>query len=317
MLTRNPNYRGSRPHLLARIEVTIGVAKAKTDAQIEAGTADFGLDGIAPTDAARLTSRYGPGSPAAKRGRQQSFVDPSPELDFVVLNTHRRLFADVRLRRAVNFAVDRRALARLGDPFVQLPAAPTDQYLPPGIPGFRNVHLYPLSGDLAAARRLAGSKRRTAVLYTCNQTPCDKQAQIIKTDLAAIGIDVQIKTFPIAALFARMARRGEPFDLAWGSWLADYPDPDDFLNLLLESGDILPTFNDPAYVRKLTAAAKLTGPNRYLAYGKLDAELARNAAPWIAYSNPANQNFLSARMGCVTNQAVYGIDLAALCIRPQ
>ena len=62
------------------------------------------------------------------------------------------------------------------------------------MPGFTDAHVYPLTPNLATARRLAG-KRRTAVLYTCNQSPCDQLAQIIKANLAAIGIDVQVKTF--------------------------------------------------------------------------------------------------------------------------
>ena len=62
--------------------------------------------------------------------------------------------------------------------------------------------------------------------------------------------------------------------------------------------------------------ARLTGPARYLAYGKLDLDLARNAAPLIAYGNSSSQDFFSARIGCQT-YGVYGVDLAALCIKPR
>ena len=48
MLERNPNYTGSRPHHLDRMELTIGVPQRKADAQIEAGTADYALDGVDP-----------------------------------------------------------------------------------------------------------------------------------------------------------------------------------------------------------------------------------------------------------------------------
>ena len=54
-------------------------------------------------------------------------------------------------------------------------------------------------------------------------------------------------------------------------WLADYPDPVDFLNYP-RSGGGHPTADDPSYLRQASAAAKLTGPDRYLAYGKLDAD---------------------------------------------
>ena len=87
------------------------------------------------------------------------------------------------------------------------------------------------------------------------------------------------------------------------------------LNSILEdSRSVGPTFNDRRYKRRLAAAARLSGPNRYLTYGKLDLDLARNAAPLAAFGNLPSDDFFSARIGCQTF-GVYGIDLAALCIR--
>ena len=312
VLTRNPNYVGNRPHRLDRVDLTFGRAKQETDSQIEAGTADYAIDGVDAADAATLAARYGPDSAAAKRGLQRFFVDPLLGFDFLTLNTHRPLFRDVQLRQAVNYAIDRRALARLGSAFPYA-LRPFDQYLPPGVFGFSDVSVYPVTPNVAKARRLAGGERRTAVFYTCNHSPCDQMAQVVKTDLATIGIDVQVKTFPIDALFTRIGRKGEPFDLSWNEWVADYPDPDNFLNLLAR-GRLLPTFDDPAFQRKLANAARLTGPARYLAYGRLDADLARNGAPWATYGNMLSYDFFSARMGCQVYQPVYGIDIAALCL---
>jgi YVTN family beta-propeller protein len=314
LLKRNPNYAGNRPHRLDRVELTFGPARQTTDAQIEAGAVDNAIDGVDPADVAELAARYGPGSAAAKRGRQRFFVDPLMGLDFLLMNTHRPLFRDVRLRQAANHAIDRVALARLGSPY-GYPLRPIDQYLPPGIFGYRDAHIYPFTPDLAKARRLAGGKRRTAVLYTCNQSPCDNIAQIVKRDLATIGIEVVVKAFPLDAMFKRVGTKGEPYDLAWGEWVVDYPDPYAFLNLILERGSFFPTFDDPAFKRKLAAAARRSGPARYLAYGKLDADLARNGAPLIVYGNMLSYDFFSARMGCQLHHPVYGIDLAALCIR--
>jgi ABC-type oligopeptide transport system substrate-binding subunit len=125
---------------------------------------------------------------------------------------------------------------------------------------------------------------------------------------------VEVKALAWAALWTRVARPGEPFDMVWVDWIPDYPDPDDVLNFELESGTLLPTFDDPAYRRRLAAAARLSGPARYLAYARLDTDLARHAAPWIAYGSSYSHELFSARMGCQT-YGVYGIDLAALCIR--
>ena len=316
VLTRNPNYHGSRPHRLARIELRVGIPGRRAIADVEAGTAEYALDGaVDRSDATTLAAQYGPGSPAARSGHQQYFVTSEPELDFFALNTHRRLFADVRLRRAVNYAINRAALADVGGPLGPLPDQPTDHYLPPGIPGYTDVRVYPLTPNLAKARQLAkGHAGTTAVLYTCQRPVCGEQAQIIKTDLAAIDLQVHVKALPDATLFAKLATTGEPFDIANDGWNADYPDPQGVLDPVLENSNIVPTLDDRTYRARLAAAARLTGPKRYLTYARLDADLARNAAPLVAYGNASSHDLFSARIGCQT-YGFYGIDLAALCIK--
>lgn len=323
VLLRNPNYHGGRPHHFARIEVRVGISTARAVAAIKAGAADYTTLLSSPGSglsterlASQLAARYGSGSPAAKRGRQQYFINPLIQLDYFDFNTHRPLFANARMRQAVSYAIDRRALAALGDPYQLLPEHPTDHYLPPGMPGYIAVHVYPLTADPAKARALAGGRGRTAVLYTCNFAPCPQQAQILKSDLAAIGLRLKINEFPTSLLAAREARLGAPFDLALNDWIADFPDPYAMLNQLVPAGNssLYPSFDDPIWQRRLAAAQRLSGPERYLTYGKLDLELARNAAPLLAYGNLDNLDFFSSRVGCQT-YGVYGMDLAALCLR--
>lgn len=183
------------------------------------------------------------------------------------------------------------------------------------MPGHRDVHAYRLTPDLARARALAHGGGRTAVLYACDLYVCAQQAQIVKTDLRAIGLRVEIKKFPVLKMFALEGRPGEPFDIGWFGWEAGYPDPAGMLPPILESGAVYPTFDDPGYQRRLADAGRLTGPERYVAYGKLDLELARNAAPLVVYGDPTSSDFFSARIGCQTYGSPDGIDLAALCIK--
>ena len=321
VLVRNPNYRGSRPHHFDRIVLAVGASIQRSVGEIERGAADY-ITLVGPdaanlrTLAVGLNARYGAGSQAAAHGGQRYFASPGLALDLFYLNTHRGPFRDVRLRQATNYAIDRHTLARVGQPFAPLPDRPADHYLPPGVPGSQEINAYPPTPDLGKARALAGSKRRTAVLYTCNLSPCLQQAQIVQNDLAAIGIDVQVMKFPYATLLARAARPGEPFDLIWYGIALDYPDPAALLTELLDNPSAFPTLEDPTYQRRLAHAAALTGPERYLTYGKLDIDLARNAAPMIAFGNPSQHDFFSARIGCQTYN-LYGFDLAALCIKHQ
>jgi YVTN family beta-propeller protein len=320
VLKRNPNYGGARPHHLQEIDFTPNVPQAKALAEIEAGRVDYSLNGPPPDQAKRLAARYGPDSKAAKAGRQRYFVGPVAIEAYLILNTSRPLFANVRMRRAVNYAIDRRALKSL----YGLPGEPTDQYLPRALPGFRDVHVYPFVPDVVRARRLAGSRHRTAVLYTGNDLLSRNRATIIRSSLSAIGIRVVVKTFADAG-GAEAGKKGAPFDIVDGGWAWDYFDPSDFLNVLLDGRSIRAAgnenqsyFDDPAYNRRLEAASKLTGTARYRAYAKLDADLTRHAAPMVAVGSVIHEDFYSARTGCQAYAPVpASADLAALCIRGQ
>jgi peptide/nickel transport system substrate-binding protein len=238
-----------------------------------------------------------------------------------VFNTARPPFANARLRRAVNFAVDRKTLAALQG--IDGPLRPTDQYLPPGVPGYRDARIYPLDGpDLARARRLAGPGRRHATLITCNVAACMQQAQIVRANLAKIGIDVHIEELSFAQQFKRERRADANWDIGFLGWIADYLDPAQFLNPLLRTAtrpsqevNNYPHFDDPVYNRRLDAAARLSGTARYDAYATLDADLAGKAAPMIAFGVALNRDLFSARIGCQIYQPIYGMDLAALCIK--
>ena len=106
-----------------------------------------------------------------------------------VLNTSGPLFRNnVQLRRAVNFAVDRKALLRERGP---LAGTVTDQYLPPGMPASRTSACYPLTGpDVTKAQQLAKGHTRNgkAVLYVPANPVGVAQAEIITRDLKRIGI---------------------------------------------------------------------------------------------------------------------------------
>jgi YVTN family beta-propeller protein len=318
VLVRNPNYHGNRPHRLDRIVLTLGISSQEAVADIQAGRADYTTIGGTPAStvaalAARLAAQYGPSSPAAAQHRQQYFQYQLPGLDFLILNTHRPLFSDPRMRQAVNYAVDRQSLARLGNGFGSADR-PASQYLPPGIPGYSDSSIYPLTPDLARATSLASGHGRTAVLYACDYSACLQLAQLVRDELAGIGLRVEVKTFDHVTLYARIARPHAPFDLAFAGWIPDWPDPAAMLNGMLANGSFYPTFNDPNYKREFAAANQLTGPRRYLTFGKLALNLARSA-PLVPYGDGVGEEFFSRRIGCQTYSFYYGADLAALCIR--
>jgi ABC-type oligopeptide transport system substrate-binding subunit len=316
VLKQNPFYRGPRSHKLAGVVYTIGVDPNATYLQIEKGQVDYAADPLNPNVYSDIAAKYGV-------NKSQFFVRPMLVLRYLALNTQRPLFkGNVALRRAVNYAIDRPALLRA---MGALAGKRTTHYLPPGIQGVETQNLYPMRGaDVSGAKKLAAGHTRDgkAVLYTCTKATCAIGAQILQYNLKQIGIDLSVQQFTTPVQLAKMGTKGEPFDIGWHAWTADYADPSDFLNVLLDGSNIRATnnqnfayFDDAKYEQKLQAAAKLTGDARYKAYGQLDVDLAAHAAPWAAWANANARIFVSKHVGCFTYNPVYGTDLTQLCTK--
>jgi ABC-type oligopeptide transport system substrate-binding subunit len=161
-----------------------------------------------------------------------------------------------------------------------------------------------------------------AQLYTCEEPPCPQEAQIIRTDLAAIGIRVAIHTFPKPVMFTKINTPGEPYDVATVGWGMDYPDPSQYLTPLLDSSTLgqsnslnFARFDDARFEARLHSAARRSGPERYLTFGALADAVARESSPLVVYSADQVRDFFSARVGCQVYQPAYGMDLANLCLR--
>lgn len=314
LLRRNPGYPGPRPQRLEEIEFTVGTAPRRAVADVEAGRADYVPH--VPRDAqARLIARYGPGSPAAAAGRQQYFAGPNPGMQGLLFNPRRPLFARATMRRAVSFAIDRRALTQHPIPEM-LAGRPTDQLIPPGWPGYRDATIYPLGGpDLAKARRLAGSGQRRGVLYMCNLPICLEHAEIVRSNLAAIGIDLEIRQFSYTAAFTRIERPGEPWDIAMWGWIGEFPDPSQYVDQMFRWFSAASFLDRTPFGPRMRAASRLEGASRIEAYAVLDRDIAAQAAPIAPVMTAAHTDFFSARIGCQVEHPLYGIDLAALCVR--
>jgi len=237
--------------------------------QVTAGDRDYDAFGVPPTAHADLGAQYGPGSSAAAQGRQRYFANSGPVFDYLALNTSRTLFSDVRVRKAVNYAIDRPALTALRGAYGGIP---TDQTLTPGMPGFQGAAIYPLEGpDLTAAMAALppGFAGGTAVLYSSSSPISVAAAGIVKDNLAELDIDVELHSFPFAQFIEKCGTRVEPFDICLGAWGPDVYDPFYTLNHLFNGGTIQVSnndnwsyFDDPTFNARLDAAALLVGPAR-------------------------------------------------------
>jgi ABC-type oligopeptide transport system substrate-binding subunit len=321
-LSRNPNYKGKRPHNFDKIVYKFGVAQAATLLEVKSGAADYAADGVPPAEYSGLWNQYGPTSKAGKSGKQQFFVNPEIGVQYLAMNMERPLFGkNANLRKAVNHAVNRPAMIKVAGAYA---GKVTDQVLPPGMPGFVDIKAYPLQApDVAKAKGLAGNTKSDMVLYTSTSPISTARAAVIQSTLKEIGLDVNVKAFPRGTQIVKEGTRGEPFDMTTEGWIADYNDPYDFINILLDGSTLRESnnnnvayFNDPGFNSRMAKAAKTTGAARTTAYAQLDNDITTKGVPWAAYMNFTNREFFSGRVGCYNYTPAYAsMNLAALCLR--
>jgi peptide/nickel transport system substrate-binding protein len=319
VLKRNTHYQGPRPqHVRGFVfDLTVDVNQAVNEAV--SGKADYAWvpDFDYAQRASALANRFGV-------NRKRFFVKPATFLRLFVFHTSRPLFRhNAQLRRAISFAVDRKALLRQ---FGAHAGTVTAHYIPPIFPGYRSTHVFPLRRpDLKKARALARGHLRSGKLnlYVLSRPglPAPAQAQILKRELKRIGLRVHIVTFPAGtAYFQRLANPREPFDMAWIGWEFTEPDPGDVLNGLFNGSMIgqpenanYSYFNVPKWNHALSRASRLAGKARYKAFGRLDVQLARQEAPALAYGVSNAFSLVSARTGCVIVNP--WLDLEAVCLK--
>jgi len=317
VIKKNPNYQGDRPAYLDEITYQMGVDPNQAVLLIKQGNADYLGDGTPPEQNAQLGAEFGPDSPVNGTDQQQFFVNPILSISYLAMNTTRPNFDNELVRQAINFAIDRPAIL---DQSGKYAGTPTDQMLPPGLAGYKDEQIYPLDGpDVEKAKELLAQAGVTtpfnAVIYTSDTAPGPEQAQVVQENLKAIGINVQIKQFDRNIQFQKEGTKGEPFDIANEGWFADYADPYDFINILLDGSNIQETgnvnfayFTDEEWQQKMQDAALLSGDERFSTYGQLDIDISKGPAPWASRSNANNIDFFSSRIGGITWQSVYGMD---------
>jgi peptide/nickel transport system substrate-binding protein len=320
VLDRNPNYRGRRPRRPARIVYLTGAPTARSVALAGAGRVDvvpwdFDLHGpLAP--GGPLDRRFSGDTAAARRdGAPRYHVAPAPGVDMLAFNTRRPLFRNPALRRAVNYALDRRALAAV------FGETPTDRYVPPGIPGVQARPVYPLARpDLASARRLVGSgTRRAARLYFCGEPANQRVAEIVRANLRPLGIEVALA--PSLDCLRGPDPKARRADILLVTRATPELDPAPFLEATV--GDTsafgpglgVVTWDDRRFRAQLDRARAMTGDGRLAEYARLEDDLLRGEAPYAAYGSFVAPEHFSARVRCRLIQGAYHfVDLGALCL---
>jgi peptide/nickel transport system substrate-binding protein len=259
--------------------------------------------------------------------RQLQLSDPSqlhstPQfgVEFIPLNTHRAPFNDVRVRQALNYAIDRAKVTRMygGSTF----ATPTCQPLIPGLPGYRRYCPYTLhprpdgawnAPDLVRARRLVDESGTRGERIDVWGSPDEGfiprgMPAYVATVLRSLGYRVQLHVVPFTSIREPQRKR---FQLSVdGDWLADYPDPSSYVPQFLacSGGTSNGYFCDPRLDRRMVSASRLE-PRRPKAamsvWASIDHELT-NRAPWVPTVTEREVDVVSSRLRNYEYNPVWG-----------
>lgn len=273
-LDANPSYFGGAPYL---DEVTI---LFPDPAEPDGGNGRF---------LRKETDIVEPSSDALPRLR----ADPTVEihryqelsLSFLGLQSGLPPLNDRRIRLAIAHAIDRKALAAIS------PATRREAtgILPPGLPGYSPTPKVPDYDPEASRRLLAqaghpGGRGIPPIVMWVSRSATTESARtnaVLRANLAAVGLDLQVRKASWPELSARVADNDAPaFQIGW---VADLPDPDSFLRTLFEPGGSANYFGflDRGAAAALEAGAREMNPvERARIYRGLERSIL-DAAPLV------------------------------------
>jgi ABC-type transport system substrate-binding protein len=330
-LERNPYYRpwapaAQPPGFPDRILWETGRNPVEGVRAVLAGTADYSFDSPTP-EQATFIRLHAPG---------QLHVEPVAGVQFAFLNTRVPPFDDVRARRALNFATDRRAIARrvgvgTGKPLCQVIPSTILGHLP-YCPYTRNpVSSGRWSGpDLRRARALvaASGTRGMRITYYAGADQPDTMVsdrEIART-LRRLGYRVRFRVLSGERWFRTVSDPRRHAQIGTGDIWADYPSASPWLVFGLgcktfDPGNPSRTFNDAEFcdatVDRWARRAIQLETSDPAAAGRLWARTDRRVtdlAPWVPVIQPSEVDFVSSRVGNYRYLPTIGLLLQRLWV---
>jgi oligopeptide transport system substrate-binding protein len=294
VLVRNEKYferdtAGERLPYLDAINISFTRDKQSEFMEFMMGRLDF-LSGLHPVYKDELITRGGKLNPAYT-GRIKMITEPylnTEYLGFLVDPEQEAVqFSPVlirEVRQAINMGFDRRKMMRFLRNNIGSPAGAG--FIPVGLPSYNAEEVKGYSYDPDMARELlakAGYPNGSGLERITLTTTSDYQdlCEYIQHELSEVGIHLDIEVNTGASFRNRMAN--SRLEFFRGSWIADYPDAENYLSLFY-SRNFSPTgpnythFSHPVYDRLFEETLMiLDDSTRYTKYQELDRMIVREA----------------------------------------
>jgi peptide/nickel transport system substrate-binding protein len=219
------------------------------------------------------------------------------------MNTTTPPFNNLQVRQAINYAIDPAALTRIFGGRLH----PSQQILPPGIPGYQEYKLYP-GPDLEKAKALIAQAHQSDMditVWTDDEPDRKRIGAYYQDVLNQLGFHTTLKIIGGDVYFTTIGNLKTPdLDTGFSDWFQDYPHPNDFFEPLLSGDSIHPTNNNnfsqvniPELTNEInTLDTKQIGdPGVEDQYAALDKKFMEQAV-WAPYGNEKFTTFTSDRI---------------------
>lgn len=250
------------------------------------------------------------------KNKDQVHVTPLTAWWYVPMNTRLAPFDNVKVRQAVNFAIDRKQLVNLfGGPVL---AAPVCQVLPPGFPGHEDYCPYTKdpgtkwsAPDLEKAKQLveeSGTKGQKVTIIAEDKAVSKSIGVYLQSVLNELGYDTDVKPISSNIQFTYIQNTNNKVQMSISQWYQDYPAASDFLNILFgcssftegsDSSINIAGFCDKDIDAKMQAALALGVTDPAAAnkeWAVIDKAVTDSAAA-AALFTPKHLDFVSKRLG--------------------
>ena len=235
---------------------------------------------------AQLDAVLDPSNPLSK---DIHTAPPAFEISYMGMNPNVPPFDDRNVRQALNYAIDKETIARVLHQELSIPA---QGILPPGFPGF-NPEIQGYEFDPVKAMQLLKDSKYGANLEempritltlpgSFGATVSPSYDAILRMWKDNLGIEVSLVQTEWATFLQDL--RKLRFQMFGGlAWIADYPDPESFLDVLFhsDSSDNHMGYSNPDLDRLLEQArTELDQEARFNLYNLAEEMILRDA-PWI------------------------------------
>ncbi|MBP1466584.1 peptide ABC transporter substrate-binding protein [Candidatus Chloroploca sp. M-50] len=262
VLARNPHF-AREPARLDRVQMLIGAAASNPLILYEQGQID--LTSVPSFALARIQDDN---NPLAAELRQE----PQLSLFYLGMNANLPPFDDANIREAFRLLIDRSLLTNVT---LQGTAESAYGVLPPGMPGY-NEQLTPLEPDGERIRELIATSRYGSVEALPPIIAYGSWASLL-SDVAeaTLGITIEVRDYEDFGDYLAALEENR-FQIFGTGWIADYPDPENFLDVLFRSGSGQNhmAYSNPDVDLLLNQAAVEPDDNkRYALYQEIEARI--------------------------------------------